>query len=164
MVFAVLIATVAIHSITKAPTSDVVKGQASKTIDSTFSSEKSIVEPVNGYDKDILDGLPDNAEGYKEAISLLSVEYGLDYQQFYNTVNCESGFRHYNNYGDDGRSFGVAQFLSTTFNERCEGDYYNPFDQLKCMANLWSQRMQKLWTCWKKLYQEKTIYDECLNH
>ena len=66
---------------------------------------------------------------------------------------CESGFKHANLWGDDGRSYGWAQFQLVTFTElkvkagRPELDWVVQADQLWLLE--WSIRngYSKKWTC-----------------
>ena len=94
----------------------------------------------------------------KERIADLSQKYGLDYDQFYTVVKCESHLKA--QYGDNGKAFGLAQFHKATFDGFCKGkNYYNSFDQLDCMAQMFSQGFAYHWTCFNKLYPQ-TAYNK----
>lgn len=88
----------------------------------------------------------------KEFLADLSQRYGLDYNQLYSVVRCESSFKP--QYRDNGRAFGLAQFHLPTFNHYCEGNYYNSFDQLECMAKMFKAGHAWNWTCFNKFYSQ----------
>jgi hypothetical protein len=130
-------ATLAIHGIAKAPiiTADIGKTEQTQETTETMSLLKNPTK-----------------EEIKLALASISNKYGLNYTELYNVIECESGFDN-TKIGDDGRSRGVAQFLQTTWQENCKGDYYSAYDQLICMAEMWNKKMQARWTCWRNLYK-----------
>ena len=77
-------------------------------------------------------------------------KYGLG-EDFYRTIECESGFRHSGLFGDENKAYGILQYHKPTFQENCEGDYYDMRDQLKCGANMWKKGMENRWSCFNKL-------------
>ena len=90
----------------------------------------------------------------KRAIAVISEKYGLDYKQIYDTIECESGFKH-DIYGDGLLAYGVAQFHKPTFEKYCQGDYYDMYDQLDCLGLMWSRGLQSQWSCYNRLYGKK---------
>ena len=90
-------------------------------------------------------------EELKQFLADISQKYGGNYYELYKVIECESNWNP-SAIGDDGRSFGIGQFLKTTFDENCEGDYYSVEDQIKCMAIMFQKGMKNRWTCWKILY------------
>lgn len=87
----------------------------------------------------------------KSALVYVSQEYGLYENQLTATVNCESSY-HTEIYGPGKLAYGVSQFLKSTFDEWCKGSYYSPGDQIVCMAQMWQERQQYQWDCFKKLF------------
>jgi len=134
--FTALIATVAWTGIVKSPTISDYQGGTSISVSTQTTSYRAINASSNEL---------------KEYLALITEKYGLNYEELYKVVECESNWN-VNAVGDDGRSFGLAQFLKTTFEEECNGDYYNSYDQLKCMGEMWDRGMQRRWTCYRLLY------------
>jgi len=66
----------------------------------------------------------------------------------YKVIECESSWNT-NAVGDSGLAFGLAQFHKPTFLAFCEGNYYNPFNQLKCFTQMMSKGLGRHWTCFK---------------
>lgn len=84
-----------------------------------------------------------------------SAEYGIDYQEIYNTINGVGDFPGESQFDENayspnkyGGSYGLAQYLRSTFNAYCKGDYINPFHQLRCMAQMFKMGMQSQWDAW----------------
>lgn len=83
------------------------------------------------------------------------------------TLQCESGFKHYNSdgsvmRGNDGE-FGIGQFMKGTWGwftdlRRKEKlpllDILNPADQIKMVAWAWDNGFQEHWSCYKNIYPE----------
>lgn len=85
----------------------------------------------------------------------LSITYGCNYQEIYNTiqgVNGLPGESHFdlNAYAPNkyGGSYGVAQYIRSTFEGSCQGDYLNPLHQLKCMCQMFLDGEQSQWDSW----------------
>lgn len=93
----------------------------------------------------------------KQRIADLSQKYGLDYEQLSSVIQCESQFKT-SATGDKGLAFGIAQFHLATFNGFCKGDYYNTFDQLECMAYMFSINQAKHWSCFNRLYSNVILH------
>ena len=72
---------------------------------------------------------------------------------FYQTLQCESGFKYnaYNPHSKEG-SFGVAQFIPTTFMEYCKGSIGSTHDQLLCAAQMFKMGLMSQWDCYNLLY------------
>ena len=72
-------------------------------------------------------------------ISLVAEKYGISEYKFLNLLNEECNFVKSNEecIGDNGRAYGRAQFHIGTFNQYCEGDYKDEFDQIECCAQMW---------------------------
>ena len=84
----------------------------------------------------------------KLVVSYYSVVYGISYDSFYNTINCESGFQHDGLYGDSGRAYGISQFWESTFKAYCPDLQYKVMeDQLQCMGRMFAMHQQYQWTC-----------------
>lgn len=91
----------------------------------------------------------------KDYLKNLSITYGIDYQNIFATVNCESGFDE-NAYNVGGDSYGPAQFIPSTWDwmNKIRGtnkDYLNPLHQLDMMAWAFSKDYQHHWDCWKMM-------------
>lgn len=81
-----------------------------------------------------------------------------------NILECESGGRH-NAIGDDGISYGIAQFRKETFYEFAAQagfknfNYRNPIHQLKVMNWAIDNGYGSRWTCWRKLKKaQQSLY------
>ena len=68
----------------------------------------------------------------------------VDFVWFYELLKCESGFNEFA-VGDLGKAFGIAQYHKGTFNDFCEGEYKNPEDQIKCMAEMLGKKLEYHW-------------------
>ena len=78
--------------------------------------------------------------------SLIAEKYGLNEKRFLKLIYCESTFDE-NAIGDNGKAFGLLQFHKPTFNQYCEGDYYNMNDQLNCAAKMIKNGLSYKWSC-----------------
>jgi hypothetical protein len=71
-------------------------------------------------------------------------------------LTCESGYRHDGVWGDNGKSYGIAQFQKRTFNNfkklagRPELSWYSQKDQLWLLDWALRHNFGKYWTCYKK--------------
>ena len=79
-------------------------------------------------------------------IETVAQKYGISEQRFTNLIRCESTFNK-TAIRDSGRAYGLLQFHKPTFNQYCEGDYYNYNDQLNCGAEMLSRGLAYHWTC-----------------
>jgi len=88
----------------------------------------------------------------KSYLAEKSAEYGNggNYYELYKVIECESSWNS-NAIGDLGKAFGLAQFHKPTFDRFCEGEYKNPFDQIKCFVKMAAEKGQQHWTCFKLL-------------
>ena len=139
-----VIATLATNSIAYSPKIGVQKGNATS----------GLLKISNKKDYKNLELQP---VSLKQRVAHLCQKYGLDYDQLYSVLQCESQL--IPQYGDSGMAFGVAQFHLATFNAYCEGNYYNTFDQLECMAQMFSSGQAENWSCFNNLYSE-VIYSD----
>lgn len=95
----------------------------------------------------------------KDFLKSLSVTYGIDYDEIYSTIDCESKFdsEAYNPTKTKlGHSYGVGQFMTPSWEwfNKMRGtnmDYMNPYDQLDMAAWLFSKGYQSQWDCAKIL-------------
>lgn len=90
-----------------------------------------------------------SAEAIKGAVVYLANQYGINKDEMIVTIQCESNFN-VTAVGDHGLAYGLSQFHKTTFDSYCKGNYHSAKDQLVCMAQMFSKRMQHHWTCWTK--------------
>lgn len=108
----------------------------------------------NSRETEILDDVPPCVESktdlYKIALRQYSQQYGVDYDLLYEIVQCESSWND-KAVGDNGKAYSLAQFHRPTFDRFCEGEYENPFNQLECMAKMFSEGLQDHWTCYYKV-------------
>lgn len=71
-------------------------------------------------------------------------------------VACESAGRE-NVWGDDHKSFGIAQFQRVTFNEfkrranMPDARWSNPYDQLTMLRWALAHHLGRHWACWRKI-------------
>jgi hypothetical protein len=86
------------------------------------------------------------------AIREVAKKYLIDEIQLLQTIKCESGFQHAGVFGDGGLAYGLAQFHRPTFDGFCKGSYYSAEDQLECMAQMFANKKQFHWTCWRKYF------------
>lgn len=114
--------------------------------DISTSDEKPLQRALNASEGGYISRLRD----YKIALGQFAVKYGGNYYELYKVVQCESSWRD-DVYGDGGRAFGLAQFHKPTFEQYCEGDYCNAYDQLECMTIMIKDGLGRHWTCWKNL-------------
>jgi len=103
------------------------------------------------YDRTIKD--------YKLALSHYSRTYGINYFLLHNVVQCESSFND-EAVGDEGLAYSLAQYHEKTFDRFCKGDYHNGYDQLECMAWMFSQHLESHWSCVKIVLNKETMFDE----
>ena len=93
-------------------------------------------------------------EEVKKAVVFIANNMGLNADQFYRTIQCESGFNYDPpRWNDAGLAYGVAQFHADTFYGNCKGDYYSARDQIVCMATMWKEKIQWPWTCFTDLFR-----------
>ena len=128
-----LIATTAYATTLKAPTNGEIKGEIT-----------DILQPTS---QQLSNPTPQNLKDYlSEAVT----KYGGNYYQLYNVIQCESSWNP-NAKNPTSSAFGIAQFMPSTFNDYCGGDYKNPYDQIKCMVIAFTDNKQHWWECWKML-------------
>lgn len=94
----------------------------------------------------------------KSYLKDLSITYGCNYQEIYNTIQGVNGLRgesHFdlNAYAPNkyGGSYGPSQYLFSTFKEKCNGDYadyINPLKQLACQCKMQLNGEMYLWDSW----------------
>lgn len=129
---------------------EALRGDTTRTIDTTQIEEKPVICPLNASG-DGINWYQPTPEQIKQRIAELSRKYGGNFYEVYNVIKCESNFRHANLYGDGGKAFGVAQYHRDTFDKNCKGDYYNANDQLICFFEMFKKGLKNHWSCWRKL-------------
>jgi hypothetical protein len=83
------------------------------------------------------------------------------YRLVVNILNCESGIRHDNVWGDGGRSYGIAQFQKSTFSwmrdlaQRPKLQWKSRHDQIELLSWAIENGYEKYWTCYDKVKKEK---------
>jgi len=87
-----------------------------------------------------------NLASLKSAISYISVQYDLSYDDLVRVINCESSFN-INAKNPYSTASGIAQFIDSTWEHYCEGDKDSPKNQLRCMGLMWSKGYQSHWEC-----------------
>lgn len=157
-----MIATLAMSSIANAITIEVLKGDTPSKLSCPAKVSKIFNEsPVININTD----KTLSPEQIKQRIANVSRKYGLDYEQMVGTIACESSWdvNAYNHKDAKwGGAYGISQFLPRTWEHGvekygCSGSYNDPNDQLDCMARFWKAGKQKWWTCWRVLYDNKTV-------
>ena len=100
--------------------------------------------------------MPANTQDIDGLIKHYAGLYGVDYNEMYITLKCESGFKHNGIYGDSGKAYGIAQFHEPTFNGfklkagMFELDYRDMEDQINLMAWAFGNGLKNHWTCWTR--------------
>ena len=82
----------------------------------------------------------------KEYLKSVANIYGENYELLEDVVSCESNWNT-SAVGDNFLAYGIAQFHRPTFDGFCVGDYYNPYDQLYCMTEMFSNGYGYHWSC-----------------
>ena len=95
-------------------------------------------------------------------------KYEIPYDEYYCTLKGESRFYHEDLYGDNGNSYGIAQYNERTFYRFVadavkQGQFFSQFnykdreDQLELTAWAFSQgtEYQDDWTCWRSYVQHR---------
>ena len=138
-----LIATGVWYGIAKAPK---IEDERGKTEQGVETKEKSNREAISG-----------SGEGLKVVLADFVRQYGLDYEQFYETIKCESGF----NPDPIGNilSRGIAQFTLPTWLGYCSerDERLNALKSLECASKMWQQGLQYKWDCWCMRYGKENL-------
>lgn len=95
--------------------------------------------------------------------------FAADAELVIKIIECESSGR-FNAVGDDGLSYGIAQFRQSTFNEMKalakmpNLRYKNPIHQLKLMNWMLDNGFGNRWTCYRKMMyqQERWAYGDAV--
>jgi len=139
----VLIGTTAFANRVGAPTYEPPSGDMLKILDgNTLTGKYNVTTRIySPLERTLIES------GY---IARLLAKYGIfdQYDSFLKTIYCESNFVHEGVFGSAGE-YGLCQFKLKTFNYYCQGDWTDPYDQLECMASMWSRGLQSHWTCYK---------------
>ncbi len=79
--------------------------------------------------------------------------YGINPTQFVRVIECESGFERYA-LGDNLQSFGLVQMYRPWAKNPAVAiaDANNPAFALNWMAQMWVNKQQGQWTCYRTLY------------
>ena len=77
--------------------------------------------------------------------------YGGNFYQLYKVIQCESSWNKEAK-NPNSAAYGISQFMPSTFNGWCGGDFKNPYDQIKCLVVAWSGGYDYWWNasrgCW----------------
>lgn len=95
-------------------------------------------------------------EQVKQAINWVMSNNDLS-KDFYNVAQCESGFTYYA-YNPGGNSYGIFQYIPSTFKKYCNGDYKSPKAQILCAAQMFKSGLQANWDCF---CQNHTTNKDC---
>ena len=114
----------------------------SETIQQDNSSKIEIENPVIGTRP--FQEIYISPQELKDFLKLEVVKYGLNYEEIYSVAMAESGFN-LNAYNEAGKSYGVFQFIPSTFKAYCEGYYLNPFHQITCACQMFAKGLQFHW-------------------
>lgn len=95
----------------------------------------------------------------EESIVKYATVYAVPEKYLRQTMKCESGLRHNNVYGDQGRAYGIAQYHSPTFDRYSalmgiQLDYKSRDDQIKLMAWQFANmpKSRNEWTCYRNIF------------
>jgi len=91
-------------------------------------------------------GQPNEKSELLIEIETVAKKNRISEQRFTNLIRCESTFNK-TAIGDSGRAYGLLQFHKPTFEQYCQGDYYNHNDQLNCGAEMIGRGLAWNWTC-----------------
>ena len=80
----------------------------------------------------------------KDFLKSEAITYGVDYDEIYSVAMAESGF-HLNAYNEIGKSYGIFQYIPSTFKAYCKGDYLNPYHQITCATRMFSEGKKYHW-------------------
>ena len=133
----VCIASTALATTTAAPTISETKAQ--------------ITDPTQPTSYQLNNPTPQNLKDY---LGKVVVKYGNgdDLYTLSNLIQCESGWNP-NAHNPTSAAFGIAQFMPSTFSGYCGGNYFNPYDQIKCLVIAWTANKQNWWAasknCWE---------------
>jgi hypothetical protein len=89
--------------------------------------------------------------GIPGLIAAASRKYGVDYDELYDTLWCESRFDP-EAVGDQGTSFGVAQIHLLAHPEVRRDDALNSAWAIDWAAQKFATGKERLWACWRDLY------------
>lgn len=89
-------------------------------------------------------------------LNALAYKYGIDAEEFIKTAYCES---HYNAnaVGDHGNSYGVWQINLPSHPNISKEQALDPWWSTEWAAQQFAANKQRMWTCWRKLQNEKNI-------
>lgn len=124
--------------------------QTNKMTQTTVSEEKPVVdEPVTSSNAIM------SKEEIKLVISSLCSKYGLNYEQFYNTIDGESSFLVDPPHNNDSR--GIAQYTLDTWLGNCSktDERLDAVKSLNCMAIMWSKGQQYRWDAYCLRYLDE---------
>lgn len=95
----------------------------------------------------------DTTEQIKLAISETAIKYGLDYEEFYQTLLKESSL---DPNADNGVSVGIAQFTLETWLENCsdKDDRTDWKKSIECAGKLWQKGEYWRWDIWCMYFGE----------
>jgi hypothetical protein len=126
-----------------------ISGDESTSSQTTDYNTKPLYWAITnaGNDKN---GWLNRTDELKKALVFFTTKYGGNYELLYKCIVNESSWNE-NAKNPHSTASGISQFINSTWNENCEGDKHNGFDQLDCMVRMWSEGKQSQWECLKKL-------------
>jgi len=85
----------------------------------------------------------------------------VKFEEIKKVITCESEWK-VDAVGDGGKAVSLCQYHLPTFEQfqkksGIEGDYYNPYTQIKLTVWAWDNGLQRHWTCYKVLKQKGAI-------
>lgn len=87
----------------------------------------------------------------RELVAYYAKEYNVSEERMTKTIFCESSFNP-NAIGDGGKSFGLSQIHLPSHPSVSKEEATNPQFAVEFMAQAFSKGQQKMWSCWRKIY------------
>jgi hypothetical protein len=88
----------------------------------------------------------------QELVSYYAKEYNVSEARMTATIKCESSFNP-NAIGDGGKSYGLSQIHLPSHPSVTIEEATTPQFAIEFMAQAFQKGQQRMWTCWRKLYQ-----------
>jgi len=87
----------------------------------------------------------------RELVAYYAKEYNVSEERMTQTIFCESSFNP-NAIGDGGKSFGLSQIHLPSHPSVSKEEATNPQFAVEFMAQAFSKGQEKMWSCWRKIY------------